>query len=190
MWLANILAFKRFPGKEIFDVILTLPLVLPPSIIGYYLIVVMGRRGILGGWLDQYFSWSLMFTWYAAVLAAAVVAFPLMLKSARAAFESIDRQYIYAAQLMGKSSWQIFCTITLPLAKRGLLGGAILTFTRALGEFGATLMVAGNIPGKTNTIPLTIYSFAESGEWGKAHVIVLIYTLSASVLLYFANRLK
>lgn len=190
LFLGHLLANKKFWGRNILDVLLTLPLVLPPSIVGYYLIILLGRNGVVGSRLESWFSINLMFNWYGAVIAAAVVAFPLMFKSSRAAFESVDRQYIFAARLMGKGRWTTFWTITLPLAKRGIVSGLILSFTRALGEFGATLMIAGNIPGKTNTIPLAIYSLVEVGEWGAAHFIVLVYSLCAAGLLFFANRLS
>lgn len=185
----HFIARKRFFGKELLDIFLTLPLVLPPTITGYYLVVLLGRNGIIGRYLDHYFGVSLLFDWKAAVLAAVVVSFPLMIKTVRASFESIDEDLINASYTLGRGELKTVVTVIIPLAKRGILAGALLSFTRALGEFGATLMVAGNIPGKTNTIPLTIFSMVESGDWQKAHGIVVLYTLLAGIFLYASNKL-
>ncbi|MBU1240698.1 molybdate ABC transporter permease subunit, partial [Myxococcota bacterium] len=149
--MGYLLATKHFPGKEILDVLLTLPLVMPPTVTGYYLIVLFGRRGILGGPLFDLTGYTLMFTWHGAVLASFIVSLPLMIRTSRVAIESVDENLVHTATLMGYSRWAIFLRVLLPLSRRGLIAGAILAFARALGEFGATLMVAGNIPGATDT---------------------------------------
>lgn len=186
--IAYLLARKNFPGKEVLDIALTLPLVLPPTVTGYYLIVAFGRNGFIGKYLYQWFDWSIMFTWYAAVLASFVVAIPLMIKTGRAALEGVDRNLINASYTLGHSEWETALKITLPLARRGLLAGVVLSFARALGEFGATLMLAGNIPGRTDTMPLAIYSLAGSGDWEQATGMVVLLTLMAALFLYVANR--
>ena len=142
---AYLVARGRFPGRELLDAIMTLPMVMPPTVLGYYLLVLIGRRGVIGEWLDRELGISLVFTWQGAVIAAAVVSFPLVYKAARAAFEGVESQYEQAARVLGKSEWNVFIRVTLPLAWRGILAGAMLAFARALGEFGATLMVAGTI---------------------------------------------
>jgi len=186
--IAYLLARKSFPGKEAIDIVMTLPLVLPPTVTGYYLIIVFGRNGLIGRYLYEWTGWGIMFTWYAAALASFVVALPLMIKAGRAALESVDRNLINASYTLGHSELETALKVTLPLAKRGLLAGGVLSFARALGEFGATLMLAGNIPGKTETMPLAIYSLAGSGDWGAASSVVGILTLMAAIFLYLANR--
>jgi molybdate transport system permease protein len=186
--IAYLLARKNFPGKELFDISLTLPLVLPPTVTGYYLIIAFGRNGFIGKYLYEWLDWSIMFTWYAAVLASFVVALPLMIKTGRAALESVDSNLINAAYTLGHSEWETALKVTLPLAKRGLLAGIVLSFARALGEFGATLMLAGNIPGKTDTMPLAIYSLSASGDQEQAAGMVVLLTLVATLFLYLANR--
>lgn len=186
--LAYLLARKKFPGREILDVVLSLPLVLPPTVTGYYLILVFGRRGLIGSRIYEWTGWSIMFTWQAAVLASFVVAFPLLLKTARAAMEAVDQNLIHASYTLGRSELATAVLVILPLAKRGILAGVVLTFARAMGEFGATLMVAGNLPGKTNTMPIAIYTFAGSGEWSRAHFMVLLLTLVSGLFLYIVNR--
>lgn len=186
--IAYLLAQKNFHGKELLDIALTLPLVLPPTVTGYYLIIAFGRNGFIGRYLYEWTGWSIMFTWYAAVLASFVVALPLMIRTGRAALESVDINLINAAYTLGHSELDTALKVTLPLAKRGLLAGVVLSFARALGEFGATLMIAGNIPGRTDTMPLAIYSLAGSGDWGKATAMVIMLTLMAAIFLYLANR--
>ncbi len=185
--IAYLLARRNFRGKEILDIILTLPLVLPPTVTGYYLILVFGRNGFIGKLIYQWTGWTIMFTWYAAVLASFVVAIPLMIKTARAAIESVDENLINASYTLGHSETETALKVILPLAKRGIAAGAILSFARAMGEFGATLMIAGNIPGKTNTMPISIYSFANSGDWNKAHIMVIFLTLLSGAVLYLVN---
>lgn len=187
---AYLLAKRRFRGKEMLDAILTLPMVLPPTVTGYYLILLLGRRGVLGEPLYALSGWTVTFTWVAAVVASTVVALPLMIKSARAAIESVDPEYETASLLMGKSEIETFFRITLPLAGRGILAGVILSFARAFGEFGATLMLAGNIPGKTQTMPLAIYEAVAGGEDATAKWLALILTGISVTVVYLTNRLS
>jgi len=185
---AYFLARKAFRGREILDMLVTLPLVLPPTVTGYYLIILFGRNGLIGKPVYQITGWSIMFTWYAAVLASFVVAIPLLIKTARAAIESVDKNLVQAAYALGLTEFQTALHIILPLAKRGIIAGVILSFARALGEFGATLMIAGNIPGKTDTMPLSIYMYASSGDWSKANMMVIAETIITGLMLYLANR--
>jgi molybdate transport system permease protein len=186
--VSYILARRKFRGRDIIDMLLTLPLVLPPTVTGYYLIVLFGRSGYIGKPVYQWTGWSIMFTWHAATLAAFVVAIPLLIKTARAAIESVDKNIIEASYALGHSEYQTAFHIVLPLAKKGILAGVILSFARALGEFGATLMIAGNIPGKTDTMPLAIYTSAGSGDWSSANLMVLSLTVLSGVALYLANK--
>ncbi|MFZ3048301.1 MAG: molybdate ABC transporter permease subunit [Desulfatirhabdiaceae bacterium] len=186
--VSYILARRKFRGRDIIDMLLTLPLVLPPTVTGYYLIVLFGRSGYIGKPVYQWTGWSIMFTWHAATLAAFVVAIPLLIKTARAAIESVDPNIIEASFALGLSEYQSAFHIVLPLARRGILAGVILSFARALGEFGATLMIAGNIPGKTNTMPLAIYTSAGSGDWSTANMMVVSLTALSGVALYLANK--
>jgi len=186
--LAYLLARRRFPGRTLVDLLVTLPLVLPPTVTGYYLIVLLGRRGWLGGPLYALTGWSVTFTWYAAVIAATVMAFPLLVRTARAAIESVDRDLVRAAFTLGRSEWRTALEVTLPLARKGILAGLVLAFARALGEFGATLMLAGNIPGRTTTVPLAIYTAVQTGESGEAFVLVAALTLVSCVVIWLATR--
>jgi len=186
--IAYILAMKNFRGKTLVDVLCTLPLVLPPSVTGYYLIILFGRNGVLGKPLYAWTGWNIMFSWQAAVLASFVVALPLMIRTARAALETVDRDLIRTSYTLGRSEMETFFRITLPLARRGIYAGAILSFARAMGEFGATIMVAGNIPGRTDTMPIAIYSCAGSGDWQKAHILAALFTIISALFLLVANR--
>jgi molybdate transport system permease protein len=188
--LGFLFAKRSFRGKDVLDAIFTLPMVLPPTVTGYYLIVLLGRRGLLGGPLYSVTGWSVTFTWVAAVIASTVVALPLMIKSARAAIESVDGNYEIASYIMGKSELETFFRITLPLAGRGILAGIVLSFARAFGEFGATLMLAGNIPGRTQTMPLAIYEAVVSGEDEAAKWLALILTGISITVVYLTNRLS
>ncbi|MBV8623467.1 MAG: molybdate ABC transporter permease subunit, partial [Herbaspirillum sp.] len=161
----------RSPLRDFIDSILTLPLVLPPTVMGYYLLVLFGRRGTFGAWLES-MGIQLVFTWQGAVLASTVVAFPLVLKAARAAFESVDHQLEDAARVLGVSEAGVFLRVSLPLATRGIMAGVLLAFARALGEFGATLMVAGNLPGRTQTLSVAIYEAVQAGDDGAATLLV------------------
>ena len=187
--LAYLLARRRFAGKALLDLLITLPLVLPPTVTGYYLIVLLGRRGWLGAPLYAATGWTIAFTWYAAVVAATVMALPLLVRTARAAIESVDRDLEKAAYTLGRSEWRTTLEVTLPLARNGILAGLVLAFARALGEFGATLMLAGNIPGKTATVPLAIYTAVQTGEQSTVLVLVAILTALSCVVLVAAGRL-
>ena len=186
--VAYVLARSDFRGKELVDILFTLPLVLPPTVTGYYLIVLFGRNGLIGKPFYDLTGLTIMFTWYAAALASFVVALPLMIKTTRAAIESVDRNLINASYTLGHNEFETTMSVILPLAKRGIIAGTVLSFARAMGEFGATLMLAGNIPGKTDTMPLAIYSIASSGEWSQAHSMALILTVMSGVFLYLASR--
>jgi molybdate transport system permease protein len=188
--LGFFLAKRTFRGKDLLDAVLTLPMVLPPTVTGYYLILLLGRRGLLGGPLYRWTGWTVTFTWIAAVIAATIIALPLMIKSARAAIETVDSGYEIASYIMGKSELETFFRITLPLAGRGILAGIVLSFARAFGEFGATLMLAGNIPGKTQTMPLAIYEAVVSGEDARAKWLALILTGISITVVYLTNRLS
>ena len=187
--LAYLLARRRFPGRTLVDLLVTLPLVLPPTVTGFYLIVLLGRRGWLGGPLYAATGWSITFTWYAAVLAATVMALPLLVRTARAAIESVDRDLERAAHTLGRSEWRTALEVTLPLARNGIVAGLVLAFARALGEFGATLMLAGNIPGRTATVPLSIYTAVQTGESGEALGLVALLTALSCAVLLVAGRL-
>ena len=187
--LAYALARRRFRGKALVDLAVTLPLVLPPTVTGYYLIVLLGRRGWLGAPLYQATGWTIAFTWYAAVVAATVMALPLLVRTARAAIESVDRDLEKAAYTLGRSDWRTTLEVTLPLARNGILAGLVLAFARALGEFGATLMLAGNIPGRTATVPLAIYTAVQTGEQDVALALVATLTVLSCVVLIAAGRL-
>lgn len=173
---------------DMVDAVLTLPMVLPPTVIGYYLLVLLGRRGWLGEYLSQW-GIELVFTWQGAVIAATVVAFPLVLKAARAAFENVDPHIENAGRLLGVSQAGVFFRVSLPLAFRGILAGVLLAFARALGEFGATLMVAGSIPGRTQTLSIAIYEAVQIGNDTLANTLVVVTSLTCIVVLWSARLL-
>lgn len=187
--LGALLARRRFPGRELLDTVLTLPMVLPPTVLGYYLLVLIGRGGPLGSWLQSAFGINLVFTWQAAVIAAAVASLPLVFKPARAAFEEVDSQLEQAARTLGISEAAVFFRVTLPLAWRGILAGLLLAFARAMGEFGATIMVAGSIPGRTQTLSIAIYEAVQAGQDGRANALVLLTSVVCIVILLVAARL-
>ena len=182
-------ARTRVPGRETLDAVLILPLVLPPTVLGYYLLVAVGRGSALGRWLEDSLGVSLIFTWQGAAVAASVVAFPLVFKSARAAFETVDPTLEKAGRSLGYDRWTVFARITLPLAWRGVLAGAMLAFARAMGEFGATLMVAGNIPGRTQTVSIAIYEAVNAGDDALAATLVAIVSVTCVALLVAAASL-
>jgi len=188
LWLAWILANRQFRGKEVLDAAITLPLVLPPTVLGYYLLVVIGRASPLGQLYEWIFHQPLVFTWQAAVVAALFHSTPLLVKSARAAFESVDRSYERAARTLGASELRLFFGVTLPLARRSILAATALAFARSLGDFGVTLMIAGSIPGRTQTVAVAIYDAVESGNGAAARVLVLIVSAAALAVLAVANR--
>ena len=179
----------RFWGRDFVDAVCTLPMVMPPTVLGYYLLVFIGRRGVLGEWLQQTFGISLMFTWQGAVIAATVMAFPLVFKSARAALEGVGAQYENAARTLGQGELAVFLRVSLPLAFRGVLSGGMLAFARAMGEFGATLMVAGNLPGKTQTLSLAVYSAVQAGNDGLANSLVLVISIVCVIILMTTSKL-
>jgi len=181
------LARWRSPLRDVVDAVLTLPLVLPPTVLGYYLLVLVGRRGVFGEWLAR-LGIELVFTWQGAVLASTIVAFPLVLKSARAAFEGVDHQLENAARVLGVPEAGIFFRVTLPLAARGIIAGVLLAFARALGEFGATLMIAGNLPGRTQTLSVAIYEAVQAGDDNTANLLVLVTSVTCVLLLVVAGR--
>ena len=183
------LARWRFPGRDLIDTLLTLPMVMPPTVLGYYLLVLLGRKGWLGGWLHDSFGIHLIFTLTGAVIAATVVAFPLVFKPARAAFEAVDPQLQDAARVLGISEAGVFWRVTLPLAWRGILAGVLLGFARALGEFGATLMVAGSIPGKTQTLSIAVYEAVQAGQDDVANLLVLITSVVCVAVLLAVGKL-
>jgi molybdate transport system permease protein len=184
--LALLLARTRVRGKIIVETLINLPLVLPPSVVGYYLLIALGREGPLVRWFDL----NLLFTWQAAVVAAIVVALPLMVQSAKAALESVDPTLENVARTLGSTESEIIWRVTLPLARRGILAGLVLGSARALGEFGATLMVAGNIPGVTQTAPLAIYDAVQSGRFADANGLVLMLSGLSFVSLLVVNRMQ
>ncbi len=186
---AFLLAKRQFWGKELLDAVLTLPLVLPPTVTGFYLLVLLGRNGLIGSYLFNLTGWQITFTWYAAVVAAAVMALPLMIKSARAAIESVDLQYEGAARSLGRGEISTFFLVVLPLARRGIIAGIVLSFARALGEFGATIMLAGNIVGQTQTMPLAIYQAVFAGEEREAQLLAVVLTAFSILALYLTNKL-
>ena len=189
--LAFLVARSRFWGREGLDALCTLPLVLPPTVLGYYLIVLIGRQGWLGRWLQETWGISLIFTWQGAALAAAVVSLPLIFKSARAAFEEVDPNLENAARTLGLSETGVFFRVSLPLAWRGILAGAMMAFARAMGEFGATLMVAGNLPGKTQTLSLAVYDAVQAGNDAQATILVIIIsTVCVTILVVSGKALK
>ena len=186
--LAYILNKKNVPCKNIWETLITLPMILPPSVTSYFLLMLLGKRGVIGSALIDLFGFRIIFTWYAAVIAACIVSLPLMYQTAKAAFQNIDPAYEKAARTLGGGEFQIFRTIIFPLAWPGIISGIVLSFCRAIGEFGATLMVAGNIPGKTQTVPTAIYYAVENGNTTEANTLVLIMTVFSFVLILSLNK--
>ena len=187
--LAYLLANYEFRGKELLDAAITLPIVLPPTVLGYYLLVLLGRESFLGRWHEWFWGAPLVFTWQAAVVAAVVHSFPLLVKSARAALESVNNTFASAARTLGAPEWRVFLRITLPLARRSILAATVFAFARSLGDFGVTIMIAGNIPGRTQTIAVAIYDAVESGNGQLARVLSIVISVVAGVVLYAVNRL-
>jgi len=186
--LAALMTRFRFWGREFLDAVLTLPLVLPPTVLGYYLIVLMGRNGWIGRWFYETFGITLMFTWQGAVVAASLVSLPLVFKGARTAFEGVDSNLEKAARTLGQRELAVFFKVSFPLAWRGILAGAMLAFARAMGEFGATLMVAGNLPGKTQTLSLAVYAAVQAGDDRFAAVLVAITSLVCILVLLLSGK--
>lgn len=180
------MANYRGRGKGFIDGILTLPLILPPTVIGFFLLLICGKNGFIGR-IFMSFDKNIIFSWSATVIAATVVAFPMMYRTCRSAFEQIDKNMILAARTLGLSEIKIFFKIAMPLAWPGIIGGLVLSFSRALGEFGATLMIAGNIPKKTQTMPIAIFFSVESGDMNKAMFWVLIIVLISFFMIFLLN---
>jgi molybdate transport system permease protein len=188
LWLAWVLANREFRGKEILDAAVTLPLVLPPTVLGYYLLVLLGRNSPLGQLYEWIFGQPLVFTWQAAVVAALFHSTPLLVKSARAAFESVEHGYERAARTLGASEVRLFWRVTLPLSGRSIIAAGALAFARSLGDFGVTLMIAGNIPGHTQTVAIAIYDAVEAGNGAVARTLVIVISAVALIVLALANR--
>jgi molybdate transport system permease protein len=189
LWLAWLLANRDFRGKDVLDAAITLPLVLPPTVLGYYLLVLLGRGTVLGKIYERVVGEPLVFTWQAAVVAAMIHSAPLLIKSARAALESVNRDYERAARTLGASEWRVFWQVSLPLAWNSILAATALAFARSLGDFGITIMIAGNIPGRTQTIAVAIYDAVEAGNGSVARILVLVISALALALLTLANRI-
>jgi len=185
LWLAR----TTWPGRSVVETLATLPLVLPPTAVGLVLLELFGRNRPLGRFLYERFDLSIAFTWRAVVLAAAIVAFPLLVRTVRAAFEGVDPRLPALARTLGRGRLHVFFTVTLPLASRGVLAGAILGFSRALGEFGATIMVAGNIPGETQTMSLAIFQLVSIGRDPEAYRLALVSVVVAFAAIWLSERL-
>ena len=189
VWVAWLLTRKGFRGRELVDAAVTLPLVLPPTVLGYYLLVLLGRMSPFGRLYESVFGEPLVFTWKAAVVAALFHAGPLLIKSARAALESVPPDYEKAARSLGAGEWRVFWQVSLPLAWNQVLAATALAFARSLGDFGITIMLAGDISGRTQTLSVAIYDAVEGGRGDVARVLVLVISGVALALLYLANRL-
>ena len=187
---AYLLASREWRGRDLLDAVTTLPLVLPPTVLGYYLLVAIGRDSAFGRLYEWVFGVPLVFTWQAATLSALFHSTPLLIKFIRAAFESIDPSFVRAARNLGASEWKVFWRVTVPLARRSIFAAAALAFARSLGDFGITIMIAGNIPGRTQTIAVAIYDAVESGNGALARALVLAISAVAIAILYLTNRLE
>jgi molybdate transport system permease protein len=187
--LGSLLALKRFPGRDLLDVLLTTPMVLPPTVLGYYVLVALGRRSFIGQTFEAVFGQSIVFTRTGAIVAAAIGALPLVVKASRAAMEAVDPQLVQAARTLGATPARAFATILVPLASRGILAGVMLGFARALGDFGVTLMVAGDIPGETQTASLAIYDAIQARRDDEAAAMIAVLTAFAVVTLYAVGKL-
>ncbi len=187
--LGYLFARTSFPGRDMINAVCILPFFLPPTVVGFILLELFGKKGPIGKFLFDTFHYSPLFTWQACVIAAFFISVPLMISTSRAAFETVDRNLENVSYILGKTKLETFQHVTIPLAAKGLLAGAILTFARALGEFGATLMLAGNIPGQTQTMPLAIYEAAQSNQENLAIGLVLLFCTISVCLLYSTYRL-
>lgn len=187
--LGYLFSRRNFFTKDAVDAVITLPMVLPPTVTGYYLIMILGRQGFIGRFIYDWTGWTIAFTWQAAVAASFVVSLPIMVKTVRAAVDSVNPELEKASFLLGKGEAETVLRITLPLAWKGILAGIVLSFARGIGEFGATIMLAGNIPGKTATMPLAIYSATQSGDYALANYLVIILTVLSLSVIYATNRL-
>ncbi|WP_150265389.1 molybdate ABC transporter permease subunit [Paenibacillus tepidiphilus] len=185
---AKAMAGRKFPGHSLVETLLLLPLVLPPTVVGFVLLVVLGRRSWIGRLYEQFTDQPILFTWGAAVIAAVVVAFPLVYRTVKAGFEGVEKELEDSARAQGANEWQVLRYVTLPLAGRSLAAGYVLGFARGLGEFGATIMVAGNIPGRTQTVPTAIYVAVDGGDMTLAWLWVVAIVAISAVMLMFVNR--
>jgi molybdate transport system permease protein len=190
IFLAWLLANKRFAGKDLLDALVTLPLALPPTVLGYYLLVVIGRSSFVGRAWEHMTGAPLTFTWRAAVIASTLHAIPLLVKSSRAALENVDRAFERAARSLGASEWRLFWRVSIPLARRPIAAATALAFARSMGDFGATLMVAGNIPGQTQTAAIAIYDAVNAGKTQLALWLVIVISVLTVAIVFFANRLE
>ena len=185
---AYALAHGKFRGRHVLEALTTLPIVLPPTVLGYYLLVVLGRAGPFGRLYESVFGVPLVFTWQAAVVAACFHSIPLLVRSARAAFASVDHTLENAARGLGANEWRVFWRVSLPLARHSILAASVFAFARALGDFGVTMMIAGNIPGRTQTMSVAIYDAVQSGNTQTANVMVVVMSALALTILYVVNR--
>jgi molybdate transport system permease protein len=190
IFLAWLLANKRFAGKDLLDALTTLPLALPPTVLGYYLLIVIGRSSWIGRAWEHVTGAPLTFTWRAAVIASTLHAIPLLVKSSRAALENVDREFERAARSLGASEWRLFWRVSIPLARRPIAAATALAFARSMGDFGTTLMVAGNIPGRTETAAIAIYDAVNAGKTQLALWLVLVVSLLTMAIVFLANRLE
>ncbi len=190
IYLAYVLANRRFRGRDLLDAAVTLPLTLPPTVLGYYLLVAIGQHSPVGQAYQWLFHSPLVFTWQAAVVASTVHAIPLLVRTARAALLSVDHDLERAARNLGASEWRLFWRITLPLTRRSVIAATVLAFARSMGDFGTTLMIAGDIPGRTQTASIAIYDAVESGDTMTARVLVLVVSALTIVIVWLANRME
>jgi molybdate transport system permease protein len=184
LFIAWLLARREFPGKTIVNGLVHLPLILPPVVVGYLLLVLLGRRGPVGAWLYDVFGITIAFTWKGAAIASAVMAFPLMVRAIRLSLESVDRRLEHAARTLGASPLRVFLTVTLPLTLPGILTGVVLGFARSIGEFGATITFVSNIPGETRTLPLALFSMVQTpgGDQGAMRLVIISVVLAMAAL--------
>lgn len=187
LFVGRLMARRRFKGKAIVETLLMLPMVLPPTVVGFFLIIIFGKNSNIGRAIEWFFGQPIIFTWWAAVIASIIVAFPIMYQAAKSAFQGIDQDIEDAARVDGANEGKIFFLITIPLASKVLVAGSVLSIARALGEFGATLMFAGNLPGKTQTIPTAIYIAIDSGNMALAWMWVIAIVLLSFMMLLFVR---
>ncbi len=187
--LANLLLRREGKLKNFFESAIMLPLFMPPSLIGYILLMIIGKRSFIGSFLYEYFDFTFIFTWYGAVIAAVITSLPIMYGSAKGALLSIDDTYKEVAADLGSTKFQTFYKVTLPLASKGILSGMVLSYARCFGEFGATMMIAGNIPGKTQNIPMAIYYAVERGDSSNANFFAVVVIIISTTLIFIYNRL-
>ncbi len=186
--IAFCLSRYNFRGKNLLDAVIMQPLIMPPTVLGYYLLTILGRQSYLGRFIEDFFGITIVFTWQGAVIAAMIASLPLFIKPARSAIESVNAHIENSARVLGKNEWQVFWHVTLPLARRGVIAGIALSFARSLGEFGTTLMVAGSIPGKTQTISIAIYDSVQAGNTTEANILVAITTVLSILILFLVNK--